>query len=298
MKNKFAPIVLFVYNRPRQTELTLKALMLNQNADKSDLYIFCDGSKPNSSVESLAKVKAVREVIRKEKWCKNVTIIEAERNKGLANSIIEGLTEIFNTYDRAIILEDDIYTSPSFINFMNDGLGVYQDDDIVKSIAGYMEPVQVKELEPFFLTKGTSWGWATWSRVWQEMEWNPVILQERLEKQPELKSKFHFGGVNFSKMLNNQIEGKIDSWAVRFYTSCFLLNGLHLTPPESLVQNIGFGTDEGTHTNVNDDFYSKSKPSSKEYKIKKRPLKANENVHKLVKIGILKKRLKRILRLS
>lgn len=298
MKNKFAPIVLFVYNRPRQTELTLKALKLNHNANESNLYIFCDGPKPNSNAENLQRVKAVREIIRKEKWCKNVMIIEAEKNKGLAKSIIEGLTDIFNRYDRAIILEDDIYTAPSFLDFMNDGLGIYQNDNIVKSIAGYMEPVKVKEHEPFFLTKGTSWGWATWSRVWKEMEWDPVVLQERLEKQPELISKFHFGGVNFSRMLNNQIEGKIDSWAVRFYTSCFLLNGLHLTPPESLVQNIGFGSDEGTHTNVVDDFYSKSKPSNKEYKLTKRPLIANENVHKLVKRGIIKKRLKRIFRIS
>lgn len=41
------------------------------------------------------------------------------------------------------------------------------------------------------------------------------------------------------------MNGKVDSWAIRWYLSVFLSNGVALYPPQSLVKNIGL--DSGTH---------------------------------------------------
>ena len=109
-----APIILFVYNRPWHTEKTLEALMGNDRADQSTLYIYADGAKENSSQNQLDKIRKVREVIRKKQWCKEIHILESNENKGLAESIILGVTSIVNRYDQVIVLEDDLITSKHF----------------------------------------------------------------------------------------------------------------------------------------------------------------------------------------
>lgn len=92
--NSLAPIVLFVYNRPYHTLQTLEALSNNALADKSVLYIYADGAKEKATKEDVDKIKETREIIRSKKWCENVYIIESETNKGLAKSVMEGVSTI------------------------------------------------------------------------------------------------------------------------------------------------------------------------------------------------------------
>ena len=54
-------------------------------------------------------------------------------------------------------------------------------------------------------------------------------------------------------MLKNQIDGKIDSWAIRWYISTFLKHKLTLYPGVSYVANIGMD-DSGIHNGVSDKF--------------------------------------------
>ena len=128
---KLAPIILFVYNRPWHTEQTLRALMANELAAKSELYIYADGPKPNATDEQLQKIHEVRQLIRQEQWCDKVHIVESEKNKGLADSIIGGVTEIVNKYGKIIVLEDDIVPTTGFLQYMNDALEMYKDDEQV-----------------------------------------------------------------------------------------------------------------------------------------------------------------------
>ena len=89
-----APVVLFVYNRLDHTMNVIESLSKNLLADQTDLYVFSDAAKTENGLE---KVNAVREYIRKTDWrshFKKVTIVEAETNKGLAKSIIGGVTKI------------------------------------------------------------------------------------------------------------------------------------------------------------------------------------------------------------
>src|SRR5476651_318519 len=134
---QLAPIVLFVYNRPHHTEQALNALKLNGLASESTLYIFADGPKKGAPAETLADIKKTREVIRGKKWCKDVFIIEAEANKGLAASIINGVTDVVNKHEKVIVLEDDIITSKYFLQYMNDALSVYEDEQKVISVGAF-----------------------------------------------------------------------------------------------------------------------------------------------------------------
>lgn len=129
---ELAPVVLFVYNRPKHALQTLQALANNDLADESTLYIFADGPKENASKPELDKIKEVRIIIKSTQWCEHVTIVERDKNKGLDNSIVDGITEIISKHGNIIVLEDDIVTAPGFLRFMNDNLLIYESSEEVK----------------------------------------------------------------------------------------------------------------------------------------------------------------------
>jgi len=237
-----APIVLFVYNRPWHTQQTIEALQKNELASESELFIYSDGSKSDTTA---LHVKEVRDYIKTINGFKIVTILEREKNWGLANSIIDGVTNIVNKYGKIIVLEDDLVTSPYFLKFMNKNLDVYEKENQVASIHGYIYPIDGLP-NTFFIKGADCWGWATWKRAWDVFESNgQKLLDELVLNDLEKEADFN-EAYGFTKMLKDQIAGKNNSWAVRWYMSAFLKNMLTLYPGKSYVQNIGFG-DGGTH---------------------------------------------------
>lgn len=208
------------------------------------MFIFSDGPKKESDIE---KVSDVRNYIKSINQFASVDIVESERNKGLANSVISGVTKVVSEYSKVIVLEDDIVTSPFFLDYMNDGLSLYENNPEIMSISGYVFPCEYStEHNTFFLTICSSWGWATWERAWMKFEKNATILYSEIKRR-KLSSVFDFNSsYPFMSMLMMQKKSAIDSWAVRWYATCFLLGGKTLFPKETFVQNIGFdGT--GTH---------------------------------------------------
>ena len=242
-----APIVLFIYNRPQHTLKTLEALMQNELAEKSELFIYCDGPKPNAKKEDLDKIDAVHTIILKKQWCKKVHIIKAEVNKGLANSIVAGVTEIVNRYGKIIVLEDDIVTSKGFLRYMNEALDLYENEPKIMHIGSYLPYTNsYRKLPETFLSRFMScWGWATWKTSWNKANWNESELYEQI-KDPKVRNEFNLEGVlNFHEQLENNIDGSINTWAIKWFASIFLCNGLCLYPSHSFTKNIGFdGTGE------------------------------------------------------
>ncbi|MFC4209979.1 sugar transferase [Pedobacter lithocola] len=243
-----APIALFVYNRPKHTERTIKFLQQNNLAAESRLFIFSDGAKTKQDEEKVAEVRAI---INKTDGFKSVKVIERKTNAGLANSVIAGVTQLINDYGKVIVFEDDLVTSPHTLTYFNEGLTRYANDEKVMHIGAYMYPLKHEELpETFFYRAATSWGWATWARAWKNFE--PDI--DTLIKQFDGKKKSAFAidnTMNFWKQMQEFKSGKNNSWAIRWYASIFLKGGLTLNPSQSLVNNIGHdGT--GVHSGIND----------------------------------------------
>ena len=241
-----APIVLFVYNRPAHTSRTVEALLKNELAGVSDLIIYSDApTRP----EAADAVREVREYIRSIAGFRSVSIVERETNFGLARSIIDGVTAIVNKYGRIIVLEDDMVTSPYYLAYMNEALEKYADDDSVVSIHGYVYPVAQPLPEAFFLPGADCCGWATWSRGWACFNGKGQFLLDELNRRNLIRAFDFNGAYPFSKMLEGQIKGTNDSWAVRWYASTFLAGKLPLYPGRSLVHNIG-NDNSGTHCGV------------------------------------------------
>ncbi|MEM9830575.1 MAG: FkbM family methyltransferase [Bacteroidota bacterium] len=238
--NTPAPIVLFVYNRPEHTRQTLEALTKNKLAKESILYVYADGPKPNTDVETQENIAKTREVVRQKQWCKEVHTKEAEDNKGLANSITEGVTEVVNKYGKVIVLEDDIVTSPGFLQYMNDALNIYESHEEVMHVSGYMFPVNISLPSTFFYNTASCWGWGTWQRSWKHFNPNARFLARKIKEQNLIES-FNIEGTYpyFYKVLVDNAEGKQKTWAVKWYASFFLQGGHALHPYPSLVNNIG-----------------------------------------------------------
>ena len=242
---ELAPIILFVYNRPWHTKQTVEALKNNLLAEKSELYIFSDGPKNKKDVEG---VKKIREFIKKIEGFSKIAIVERGENLGLANSVINGVTEIFQHYDRVIVLEDDIETSPKFLEFMNDALEFYEENKKIFSVTAYCHPIIIPgnyKLDVFIMHRASSWGWGTWIDRWQKVDWD--VKDYTIFKNDKVaQKKFNICGKDLTPMLKSQMSGHIDSWAIRWTYSHFKNNAYCIYPTKSLINNIG--TDNsGTH---------------------------------------------------
>ncbi len=247
-----APIALFVFNRPEHTRRTIKFLQQNLLADESRLYIFSDAAKIDSQEDD---VQQVREIIKNTTGFKTVKIIEQKENLGLANSIIAGVKQLVNDYGQVIVFEDDLISSPYTLQYFNEALKTYENQETVMHISAYMFPLTnaTSLPETFFYRAAHSWGWATWQTAWANF--NPDI--DNLITQFDKKKINDFsidGKMNFWKQMLEFKNGKNNSWAIRWYASIFLKNGLTLNPAKSLIHNIGHDG-SGVHSNIEKTYF-------------------------------------------
>lgn len=270
-----APIALFVYNRPEHTRKAVASLQQNVLASESELYIYSDGPGHASYA---AAVEQVRQFLVTITGFKKVTIFKSDRNMGLAASIIRGVTEMVNRHGRVIVLEDDLVLSPYFLRFMNDGLERFEHQQEVISIHGYNADIRYNE-PVFFLRGADCRGWATWARGWKLFNADGEYLLRELKKRKLLYDFDMDGNYPYTEMLEQQIRGKINSWAVRWLASAYIHNKLTLYPTQSLVQNTG-GDGSGTHQGAEDTYHIKL--NMQRVIIPDIPIKESKHARKLV----------------
>ncbi|WP_282036244.1 glycosyltransferase [Saccharicrinis aurantiacus] len=242
--NNFAPIALFTYNRLDHTKKTIEALANNKNALKSSLFIFSDGAKTESDIPLIKKLHNYLNTVT---GFKDVKLIISDTNKGLAHSIIEGVTSIFKTHNEVIVLEDDLVTTPGFINFMNKALQFYNPNKIW-SIAGYTPPIKLEtdySFDSYLAPRNCSWGWATWKKNWLNTDWDINDFKSFIESK-EKQILFNAGGNDLTTMLLKQQQKVINSWSIRFNYGGFKAQKPSVYPSKSLINNIGIDG-SGTH---------------------------------------------------
>ncbi|MEZ7505858.1 sugar transferase [Flavobacterium sp. Arc2] len=252
IENNLAPICLFTYNRLDETRLTVEALQNNFLASQSELFVFSDGYK---DADGAIKVGKVRDFLKTIEGFKSVTIFESSVNKGLANSIIEGVSQIVNQYGKVIVLEDDLITTPNFLDFMNQCLVQYNDNESIISISGHSLKFNLPKGyvgDVYLYGRAASWGWATWKSRWNVIDWE-VKDWEGFSKDRNKINQFNRNGSDMFSMLKDYMDGKNNSWAIRFCYAQFKLNKLTVFPIVSKINNIGFG-ENATNCNVHDRF--------------------------------------------
>ena len=273
-----APMVLFTFNRLDHTKKTIDALKENILAKESELFIFSDGAR-NS--EEYIKVKSVRKYLKSIDGFKKINIIETEKNRGLAKSVISGVTDIINKYGKVIVLEDDLVTSKYFLKYMNEALTIFKEREDIWSISGYGPNINIPTdyKDDIYITKrGSSWGWATWKDRWELVDWK-VSDYNIFKSNREMIQEFNLSGKDLAPMLDDQIAGRIDSWAIRWVYSQFRNNMYTVYPIKSLVKNIGNDL-SGTHTTTTTHFNVKL--GEKEINLNKN-IKYNKGINKYFK---------------
>lgn len=239
--------ILFTYNRPEHTKKVLDALKGNEVLP-SKLFIFQDGLKESTDVSDWEKVG---QIIRNVKWC-DTEIHIMSKNRGLANSIISGVSYAFEKYDAVIVLEDDCVPHPKFMTYMVASLNKYEDQKQVYSIGGgdtWPIKLQKEGADAYFCGRISSLGWGTWKDRWIQYDRDYMILK-RIKSNPESNERLSIWGSDLENQLIGNITGQCDSWAVFWALKVIEKGGYCLLPYESLITNIGFdGT--GVHSGTN-----------------------------------------------
>lgn len=267
-----APVILFAYARPDHLRATLESLQRDPLAGQTHVTVYCDAPKHAGHA---AGVQAVRALVSQAQYgFSSFTPVYREFNLGLARSVIAGVTEALQHSERVIVLEDDLVLSPCFLDYMNSGLDRYAADTGVASIHGYSYPTAELLPETFFLRGADCWGWATWRRAWMQFEADGERLLRALRARGLTRRFDMDGAYPYTRMLEDQIAGRNDSWAIRWHASCFLAEMLTLHPGRSLVENIG---NDGSGTHRGDtDIYSRT-PSVAHISVERLPLVENQS---------------------
>lgn len=237
-----APIVLFVYNRPKHTAEVLRTLANCTYADQVPLYIFSDAPKKPAAADAVEQVRAIVEDAKWTECFKKVTVIKAEQNKGLARSVITGVTQVINEYGSVIVVEDDNRVAVDFIDYMCRGLEFYRDNEKIGFIGAYKVPIEIPAdytHDVFLMGRGSSYSWATWKDRWELVDWD-VKDYETFRKDRKARARFNEYGDDRSDMLDSQMAGAIDSWAIRFSYAMFKHGRYAILPVKTRVENIGF----------------------------------------------------------
>ena len=248
----FAPIILFVFNRPEHTHKTIESLKKNIQAVESELFVFSDGPR---NQDDEADVKAVRSLIDAIDGFKKITIHKRNTNCGLAGSVIAGVSEVIGEFGKAIVLEDDLLFSPHFLKYMNETLVRYEDDPKVFSIGGYSPPLEMPEVyteDSYLSYRCCTWGWATWGDRWNKVDWDVKDFDSFINDNT-LVELFNRGGDDMSQILKLQMDGKISSWGIRWDYAHFKNNMHCFRPTYAIVGNIG-NDGTGIHCGATDKY--------------------------------------------
>lgn len=235
--NTRAPVALFAFRRPSHTQMALQALASNNEASETDLYAFVDGARTEAEEKA---VDSVVDIIKHQQGFRSVTLIRSSSNRGLAESITSGIGAVLRKHERIIVVEDDVVVSEHFLSYMNDHLDLYSRDENVASVHAYVYPHSNNSLpETFFIRGADCWGWGTWSRSWKHFQpAGDLLLRELRERR--LCGAFDFDGTApFTEMLEDQVAGRNDSWAIRWHASTFLKGMYTLYPRQAMAVNIG-----------------------------------------------------------
>lgn len=262
-----APIVLFVYNRLMHTKQTVEALLKNELAAESELYIFADGPQKNLKNESIIKIQEVRDYIHTIKGFKKIIITESNHNIGLDNSVIIAVTKVIEKHKKVIVIEDDIVTHPFFLKYINQALETYKNQNNIYMVSGFSYNIKFPKSykdDVYSVHRCCSWGWGMWADRWKQVDWDLSNYNKLVNNKKEIK-KFNRGGNDLFNMLQILMKQPVCAWDIRWAFCMYEHNGLCINPTKSLINNIGLDG-SGTHKdNITTDNYIAPFPNKSTY---------------------------------
>jgi GT2 family glycosyltransferase len=254
-----APIAISVYTRVNHFKQCIEALQKNTLAEESELYIYSDAASRDDD-EKL--VQEVRDYSHNIKGFKKVRVIERKKNYGGTQNAPKAHREITKKYGKSIFLEDDIVTAPGFLQFVNDALELYKDDEKILAVGGHTPNILenlYSNKDIYFTKRFSGWGLGTWEEKFNKIK--PVSMYD-ISRNNSLKDKLDECGTDLYGMALLDAKGKINAGDVR---ACCLMaqeNLYIVLPTKTLVKNIGLDG-SGVHCG-NENKYINDELSKKE----------------------------------
>ena len=269
-KNKMdrAPVLLIAFNRPDTTQKVFDAI---KRAKPRKLYVSVDGPR-DGNIQDSQNVERVKEIFNKIDWECEVHKRFAEVNQGCGPGPYNAISWAFKREDRLIILEDDCVPAQSFFSYCDELLEYYIDDTRIWSISGnnFNEEAVSTPHSYFFSMYDHSWGWATWKRCWEHMDftmskWPLIINQDLVKSAFRTKQEARFFQKKFEQIYKNELL-KTHIWDYQFMFAFRSNNVLSIVPVKNLVMNIGC---MGTHSEKKSQFHNRA--IAENYKIISHP---------------------------
>jgi hypothetical protein len=241
------PVVFIIYNRPEKTQQSFASIQVYQ---PEILYIIADGPK---NEEDELKVRKTREIVEQIDWNCEVIQIYSETNMSCGLRIYTGLNKVFESTEKAIIIEDDIVVSQDFFTFCSTMLNHYENDPRIMAVNGWNGWIEYNsnQQDAFFNKYHSVWGWATWKRAWKKYQFEPdheiEIVSNSLKKYFNNHSRLKLALYTYKQRLWQNY----NTWDMQWSLAIFLNNGLIISSSRNLCSNIGFDL-EGTHLTQED----------------------------------------------
>ena len=255
MSNDFqcpVAVLFLVFNRPHLADITFERI---REARPPRLYVHCDGARANREGER-DLVLLSHKIIEKVDWPCEVFTLFREENIGLRKALYGAISWFFEQEIAGIILEDDCCADISFFQFCSELLEKYANDESVMHIGGsnlVMDQTQNLPSDYFWSRFSLVWGWATWRRAWQKMDFDMTHL-DQFEQEKNIQQLLDqpMAQIYMLKKFRAVKNGEISSWAYSWFYSILQNKGVCIVPCVNLIQNTGIGVENATNTTHND----------------------------------------------
>lgn len=256
-----APIVMISYNRPSFVRLSINNVALADGVGNHDIFMFIDGPKSEKDKIKQDEIFAIVESYKKQ--LPKLTIIRRNRNYGCRDNIVDAISTIITRYGKAIIIEDDILISKTFLDYMDEALDLYKNDKSIWSINAYQLPnlkIPVDYPYDVYLDPvNMCWGWGTWVDRWNQVDF--ALKDWEVEREnPIVLSRLNRAGRHFLDMINAQYDGRLDTWDVQCLYHVVKNGLMSIEPKFQLSKNIGFDPMVGgVHHNIASPLFSRQR---------------------------------------
>jgi GR25 family glycosyltransferase involved in LPS biosynthesis len=244
------PVLIIGFNRPEKLKRVIEKVIDEQR----EIYVALDGPRKFNQRDEI-KVEQCIEIVKKFQKTKKIFTLYQKQNLGCKIGEQRAMNWFFDNNEAGIILEDDVIIENEFLNFCDENLVKYRNDDKIWSICGFI-PFEIRSLnldnsKKEFYTCDTpqTWGWASWKRVWQKYQSEITINDLQNIKYPEIfyEKKYKINKKIWERRFLDLIHGRVSTWDYQFTLSCWNNSGINIFPRRNYVLNIGFDS-EATHT--------------------------------------------------
>lgn len=234
--------MLIAFNRPKPFARVLDNLVAAHGIFERDIVVYVDGPRNEGDKGLCDQVVEIAERSRAD--LPRISVVRRNRNLGCRGNVVSAVSEVLEKYGHAIIVEDDVLVSHTFLDYMDAALAFYRDDSRIWSVNAWRNRfvhVPKSYAHDLYLSpRMLCWGWGTWKDRWEKVDFD-LTDWSVCGNQPVLRARLDAAGVDLRRMLQLQYEGVLKTWDVQ---CCYhvVKNGLFCVEPRfPLTKNIGSG---------------------------------------------------------